>query len=171
VQNTVFPVNEPYFSGAQPAYKLFFTNVSSLAGSGNVAFRFVFKSDGNTPDIGLAIDDFEIQGPPNNVTEAGSEITEIPQVYDLLQNYPNPFNPVTKIKFQLPQESLVKLKVFDITGREVTVLVNDLRAAGYYAVDFDGSALASGVYFYRLEVSSASAPLSMTMVKKMLLIK
>jgi len=64
VQTTVFPVNEPYFSCLQSSYREYFTNVP-LAGQPNVAFRFVFKSDLNTPDIGVAIDDFQIDGPPN----------------------------------------------------------------------------------------------------------
>ncbi|MEO6694023.1 MAG: PKD domain-containing protein [Ignavibacteria bacterium] len=64
-QSTVFPVNEPYFSCAQPNYTQYFTDVP-LSGKPNVAFRFVFKTDLNTPDIGSAIDDFQVDGPPNS---------------------------------------------------------------------------------------------------------
>lgn len=60
VLSTVFPAGEPYFSGVEPNYKAYSTDVSSYAGNASVAFRFVFKSDGNTPDIGVAVDDFEI---------------------------------------------------------------------------------------------------------------
>jgi hypothetical protein len=91
--------------------------------------------------------------------------TEIPVSYSLSQNYPNPFNPVTMIKFALPKASFVKLKVYDILGREVANLVNDFKSAGTYIVDFDASALSSGVYFYRLETEKY------TDVKKMVVLK
>jgi beta-glucanase (GH16 family) len=78
----------------------------------------------------------------------------IPHEYSLEQNYPNPFNPVTGIKFELPKTSRLNLRVFDILGREVAILVNDTREAGVYEVKFDGSNLASGLYFYRLQAGS-----------------
>jgi hypothetical protein len=68
-----------------------------------------------------------------------------------LKNYPNPFNPSTIIRFELPRSSQVKLSVFDMLGREVSMLVNDKREAGIHEVQFDGSQLASGVYLYRLQ--------------------
>ena len=80
--------------------------------------------------------------------------SEMPKAFALLQNYPNPFNPSTTIKLELPKSSVVRLSVFDILGREVSVLVNERRDAGAYEVKFDGSNLASGVYFYRLQAGS-----------------
>ena len=74
-----------------------------------------------------------------------------PQQFSLGQNYPNPFNPSTTIKYELPKATRVNLSVFDILGREVSVLVNERMDAGVYEVKFDGSNLASGVYFYRLQ--------------------
>jgi hypothetical protein len=74
--------------------------------------------------------------------------------FELFDNYPNPFNPSTTIKFELPTSAHVSLTVFDILGREVSVLVNERRDAGVYEVKFDGSALASGVYFYRIQAGS-----------------
>lgn len=91
--------------------------------------------------------------------------TTIPQEFRLHQNYPNPFNPVTNISFSIPVEGLVKLKVFDITGREVAVLVNELKTPGSYNVSFNGSTLSSGVYFYRIEAGS------FVETKRMLLVK
>jgi subtilisin-like proprotein convertase family protein len=90
---------------------------------------------------------------------------EVPAKFTLGQNYPNPFNPVTNIEFSLPKGSFTKLVVYDITGREVTMLVNKQLNAGTYKVDFDASHLATGTYFYRLEAGS------FTEVKKMLLVK
>ncbi len=89
-----------------------------------------------------------------NLPSAISNITtEIPKEYNLSQNYPNPFNPVTMIKFALPKASYVKLKVYDIIGREVANLVDEQKSAGTYLVDFNASSFTSGVYFYRLEAN------------------
>jgi hypothetical protein len=74
--------------------------------------------------------------------------------FDLEQNYPNPFNPSTTIKYELPRASYVNLTVFDVLGRQVSVLVNERKAPGSYEVKFDGSGLASGVYFYRIQAGS-----------------
>jgi hypothetical protein len=77
----------------------------------------------------------------------------LPVKIALLQNYPNPFNPSTTIKYELPKATEVRLSVYDILGREVSVLVNEKKEAGVHEVKFDGSNLSSGVYFYRLSVS------------------
>jgi hypothetical protein len=79
------------------------------------------------------------------------EHASIPHETALWQNYPNPFNPSTKIKFEIPRASEVSLKVFDVLGREVTVLINERLEAGSYERTFDASGLASGVYFCRLQ--------------------
>ncbi|MBA4312239.1 MAG: hypothetical protein C0417_06385 [Chlorobiaceae bacterium] len=68
----------------------------------------------------------------------------------LYQNYPNPFNPNTTIHFELPEESHVTLKIYDMLGREVATLVNDVRKVGSYKVAFDGTKLPGGIYFYKL---------------------
>ena len=73
-----------------------------------------------------------------------------PTDYKLEQNFPNPFNPVTTIQYQLPVDSKVILKVYDILGAEVTTLVNEVQQAGYRQVRFDASTLSSGVYIYRV---------------------
>ncbi len=74
----------------------------------------------------------------------------IPREYELYQNYPNPFNPSTTIRYQVPSASNVTLKVFDLLGRELALLVNERKNPGTYEVQFDGSKLSSGVYFYRM---------------------
>lgn len=78
----------------------------------------------------------------------------IPARCELLQNYPNPFNPSTTIRYALPQRSQVTLTVFNTLGQQVITLVQDTQEAGYHDVRFDGSSLASGVYFYRLQAGS-----------------
>ncbi|MBS1519098.1 MAG: T9SS type A sorting domain-containing protein, partial [Bacteroidetes bacterium] len=74
----------------------------------------------------------------------------VPEKYDLSQNYPNPFNPVTTIGYALPSDGIVMLKVYDITGREVKTLVNEMKTAGYHKIQFNASDLPSGAYFYRI---------------------
>jgi len=74
-----------------------------------------------------------------------------PKNFDLSQNFPNPFNPTTKINYQLPKNSVVTLKIFDILGNEITSLVNEEQAAGNYQINFNGSRLSSGVYFYKIQ--------------------
>jgi hypothetical protein len=97
----------------------------------------------------------------------------IPLNYKLYENYPNPFNPSTKIKFSIPLSPLsergvggfVTLIIYDLLGREVITLVNEQLNPGTYEVTFDGSALSSGLYFYRITSGD------FTDVKKMMLIK
>jgi hypothetical protein len=90
---------------------------------------------------------------------------QIPNEYSLEQNYPNPFNPVTKINFDLPKSGFVTLKVYDILGKEVATLLNDMKNAGSYNVDFDGASFSSGMYYYKLESNGFVS------TKKMMLIK
>ena len=87
------------------------------------------------------------------VTNVASSCTGLPTAPKLEQNYPNPFNPTTVIRYQLPAVSSVRLAVYDLLGRELTVLINERKAPGSYEVKFDGAGLASGMYFYRLSVS------------------
>jgi len=90
---------------------------------------------------------------------------QIPTGFSLSQNYPNPFNPRTMINFQLPISDYVRLVVYDVLGREIATLVNEEKIPGIYSVDFNGSNLPSGTYFYRLNAGKYSE------TKKMLLLK
>lgn len=78
----------------------------------------------------------------------------LPDGFELYQNYPNPFNPSTKITYNIPSNTFVNLKVFDVLGKQVAVLINREQPAGLYEVNFDASNLSSGVYFYRLETGA-----------------
>ena len=89
----------------------------------------------------------------------------IPVKFDLSQNYPNPFNPSTTINFDLPTDGKVSVKLFDMSGKEVAVLVNEVKTAGYYSVNFNASSLSSGVYFYNITADNFTA------TKKMMLLK
>ncbi len=89
----------------------------------------------------------------------------IPTALELNQNYPNPFNPSTNISFNLPMSSKVELKVYDLLGREVRVLVNEKLSSGGYQYTFDASSLSSGVYFYQLKTEAGVLSKKMTLIK------
>jgi hypothetical protein len=102
--------------------------------------------------------------------------TEIPTTFELRQNYPNPFNPVTRIEFALPVEAQVMLRVYNLLGQEVITLLDELRPAGFFAIEWDGkttsaSAASSGIYFYRLEAHASEASREFNSLKKMILLK
>jgi Secretion system C-terminal sorting domain len=90
---------------------------------------------------------------------------QIPTTYELSQNFPNPFNPSTTINYQLPQTGHVTLKIYDILGKEIATVINEQKNPGKYAVHFDASRLASGVYIYQIRVNDYLSS------KKMMLLK
>ncbi|HKJ81731.1 MAG TPA: T9SS type A sorting domain-containing protein [Ignavibacteriaceae bacterium] len=85
--------------------------------------------------------------------------------YDLAQNYPNPFNPATVIKYQVPKDSHVSLKVYDILGREVATLIDGFKSQGRYNVTFNAGNLASGVYIYQLRADDFVANKKLILMK------
>lgn len=89
----------------------------------------------------------------------------IPEKYALYQNYPNPFNPVTNIKFDIPKASYVKINVYNVLGKEVSLLMSENKPAGRYSIDFDASSLTSGVYFYKIETGDFAETKRMVILK------
>jgi predicted acyl esterase len=122
------------------------------------AKNIIFMNPANPTYIRLPLIGFQ----PNSISTVSSEI---PQEFRLEQNYPNPFNPSTTIKFSIAASSPVKLKVYDMLGKQVAELVNANLGAGTYEYNWDASSIPSGVYFYKLEAEGFSN------VKKMLLMK
>ena len=88
-----------------------------------------------------------------------------PKEFKLEQNFPNPFNPTTTIQYQVPADSKVTLKVYDILGSEVATLVNEEQEAGYKEVQFNGNNIASGMYVYRLQAGDFVSTKKMILVK------
>jgi len=84
---------------------------------------------------------------------------------NFLSNSPNPFNPSTKINFTIPKTGLVKLKIYNIMGKEISQLINEIKTAGNYSVNFDASGLSSGTYFYKLETGDLIEVKKMTLIK------
>jgi hypothetical protein len=108
------------------------------------------QPSGKRPDIGACENP---RGEP--LTGVDERPDGLPISFTLEQNYPNPFNPNTTIRYELPHASHVRLKVYNTLGQEVATLVNEERAAGYHAVRFEGSGLASGMYIYRLHAGTS----------------
>lgn len=107
----------------------------------------------------------QIGEPKETVTDVRPIITAPPIKYKLYQNYPNPFNPTTTIKYSIPKESLVTLKIYDLLGRELETMVDKEESAGDYKVKFDADEYSSGIYFYVLHVANYIE------TKKLMLIK
>lgn len=97
--------------------------------------------------------------------EANILLNNSPLQYCLEQNYPNPFNPSTEIRYSIPYSSFISLKIYDILGKEVRTLVNEIKQPGNYIITFDANTLASGIYFYKIEANV------FTQIKKMILLR
>jgi hypothetical protein len=104
-------------------------------------------------------------GGKGSITSVEQISVSVPSQFTLLQNYPNPFNPTTVFSFYLPVSSKVKLTVYDLLGREVAKVVDEVKLPGLYKITWDASTLTSGVYFYKLEAGTFTA------VKKAILLK
>lgn len=101
----------------------------------------------------------------SQLTGIESDLNNVPSEFALSQNYPNPFNPTTNISFGLPERSNVVLKVFNMLGEEVAVLVNETLEAGTHLYNFNASKLTSGIYFYSLQTGSSIVTKKMTLLK------
>lgn len=100
-----------------------------------------------------------------------SIIIDAPERFELFQNYPNPFNAVTVVSYTLPFDSHVTLKVYDVLGREVRVLADEVQQAGYKTVSFDARQITSGMYFYRLAARRKDGKGSFGKVNKLMIVK
>jgi hypothetical protein len=98
-------------------------------------------------------------------TSVEEELPPLPNSIKLNQNYPNPFNPTTKLSFVVGHSSLVSLKVFDILGKEVATLVNEVKQPGEYEVEWNAESMPSGIYFYRISTEKTSITKKMMMVR------
>jgi len=128
-----------------------------------VAMRLDYNKLANKINLGThGRSTYQISGYLINIVNYNSEI---PEKYELSQNYPNPFNPGTRIKFAIENKELSKLEIFDMLGRKLNTLIDKVLDAGTYEVNFDGSNLSSGIYFYKLTTNQ------FTETKKMILMK
>jgi hypothetical protein len=125
-----------------------------ISGSGSCRVTASHLSTSISEDFGFTANPIGIQ-----------QISNVVKEFSLSQNYPNPFNPNTKINFSIPKSDFVSLRVYDMLGREIKVLVNGALTAGEYETDFDAKGLSSGMYYYSLRAGEYVD------VKKMVLVK
>ncbi len=132
-----------------------FVSIDTSTGIGTIIGSLGFKHI-----LGLAYEE-------TGVTDVEEETNnnKLPEDFILKQNYPNPFNPVTKIKYGIPNNSFVEIRIYNMLGSEIATLVNEDKPAGNYEAVFNASNLASGIYFYRMRADNYS------MTRKMILLK
>ena len=131
-----------------------FINLGFLNGKGNTNSPTEYKFTDlklNTGKYVYKLKQVDVNGNVNYYSLSKTVEIGVPGKYNLSQNYPNPFNPVTKIDFDLPFESRIRIVIYDMIGREIKSLVSgEMKQAGYYTVEFNASSIASGIYFYRM---------------------
>ena len=147
------------------SWKLQSFNISSyVSGSTNMLVRFRDSTDASLNYDGWYVDNIKItayQPAPLSVTENNP----VPVKFTLGQNFPNPFNPSTLINFSIPKQNFVTLKIYDLLGRELKTLVNEMKSPGEYNIEFNASDLPSGIYFYKLASGNYSDVKRMTLIK------
>ncbi len=177
--NPPIQVNNTFFAGVEwdSTINDSFAIISDSTSEGENAKRAWERwSDGTFHDMSSAWTDFDVDLWIAAVLSTSTNTEEeavLPDKYLLSQNYPNPFNPNTKIKYELPNSGYVILKVYNILGNEIATLVKGERQAGVYNVNFNAKTLASGTYFYRLQIFDSNSFLKETYseTKKLLLLK
>jgi hypothetical protein len=147
------------------------TRIGNVAGNGttNETRNYSFNERVSTGKYNYRLKQIDLNGNFAYHQLANEVEVGVPSVYAISQNYPNPFNPSTKIDFDIPYDGKVSIILYDMSGREVATLVNDVKPAGYYTQSFNASNLASGMYFYRITANGGNQNFVMT--KKMVLIK
>lgn len=141
--------------------------IAFVAGKGTTTETMVYSYSDNNLKKGnisyrLKQIDFDGSFEYSNIVELE---VGAPDKFELAQNYPNPFNPVTLIKYSLAAKSKVELKIYNILGKEVAKLVNEIQDAGSYEVRFNAANLSSGVYFYELNAGSFNSKKKMVLLK------
>ena len=130
-----------------------------------------FKDESFTGKLSYRLKQIDFDGTFEYSDVVNIDVDFTPDKYSLAQNYPNPFNPSTKIKYEIPQTSLVVLKVYDVIGNEVATLVNKEQAAGKYQVNFDAKNFSSGIYYYQIKVFTPANVENFIQTKKMILLR
>ena len=143
------------------------TTIGFVKGSGNSNSPLVYHFTDSPAKNGsyiFRLKEIDLNGTFNYSNEIEVVINNVPN-FLLLQNYPNPFNPSTTISYQLPQDGLVSIKVYDVLGKEIATLVNEVKTSGLHEVDFNASNLSSGIYLYKMTVNN------FTQTRKMIVLK
>ena len=144
------------------------TKVGNVAGNGTVSTPQEYSFTDRGLDAGkynYRLKQIDFNGNFEYYNLSSEVNVGVPTKFDLSQNYPNPFNPSTKINYDVPSDGLVSLKIFDMSGKEVASLVNEVKTAGYYTLQFNAANLPSGVYFYTLSANNFTSTKKMTLLK------
>ena len=156
-----------------------FETITQVEGRGNTSAKSYYSYQDNTVEVGQIYAYRLVDVSFNGVTtyhEIIYQEVKAPVKFALEQNYPNPFNPSTNIKYSLPVDANVELRIFNILGQEVKTLVNQISKAGFYTVEWDGKdnlnqKVASGIYIYSFHAKSVEGTQNFNQVMKMVLIK
>ncbi|MCL5027858.1 MAG: T9SS type A sorting domain-containing protein [Bacteroidetes bacterium] len=155
------------FAGNKKSKPESWTKIGFVMGSGNSNSVKEYSFKDQNPEGGnkfnYRLKQIDING--NYKYSSIATVEVLPKEFSLLQNYPNPFNPTTFIRYELPRSEFVSLKIYDVLGKEVKILINENQNAGRYEVMLNAGNLASGIYVYQIAAGK------FTSVKKMLLIK
>ncbi|HEX2788544.1 MAG TPA: M14 family zinc carboxypeptidase [Ignavibacteria bacterium] len=130
-----------------------------------IRIRFTYFTDSGLPGDGIYVDNFRVVDYRSSLVGAEQISSSVPDRFGLKQNYPNPFNPATTFEFSIAKTEFVNIKIYDISGKEISSLVNQIMNPGIYKINFDASNFASGTYFYKITAGSFSD------IKKMVLLK
>jgi len=154
---TTVPLTEPSTANLGPI-----TGTANDNSIGRVALR-----QGTTANAPIAfVDGIKVAKTWNGIISSVQNTSNnISENFTLSQNYPNPFNPSTKIDFQIPADGKVKLAIYDNSGKEIAVLTDEVKTAGYYSVNFNATDLSSGIYFYKIEYNGLNKVMKMTLLK------
>ncbi len=146
-----------------------FAKIGYQQGSGNTSTNYLFEDRNlQTGKYEYRLKQIDYNGNFEYHNLSGAVEVGVPAKFNLSQNYPNPFNPVTKIDFDIPNDTKVKITIFDLAGREVATIMNEFRTAGYYTVQYDASGISSGMYFYKIMTGGEN---KFVMTKKLVLVK
>jgi len=147
-------------------------SVISSGGEKSTNTSFILSSTVGEPFIGKAISSANQQNigfwyvyKQSTITSVEEEQELLPTEFKLEQNFPNPFNPTTTIKYAVPQKSNVLIKIYNIAGEEVSLLVNEEKDQGWYSIRFNSTSLASGIYIYRMQAGNYISTRKMMLIK------
>ena len=172
------PIGEPIYDGMQTEWVYETISLGEFVEKDSVYLKFILISDNSETYDGWYIDDIVIGNPDSSYEDTGTPVDDnkaiIPMVYKLYQNYPNPFNPETTIRYALPRDSKVSIRIYNIRGQLVRNLVDEKQKAGYYnikwfGIDDKNRQMGSGIYLYKLSIKGKSNNYSS--IKKMVLLK
>jgi len=166
--STTMEENNSGFEIERISFGTGWNKIGSVNGNGttNIPQSYSFSDNGlNSGRYNYRLKQIDYNGNYKYYNLQNEVIIGVPAKFELGQNYPNPFNPSTTINYELPITNYVSLKIYDMTGREVMQLVNEIKPTGYYTVKFNASMLSSGMYFYKIQAGDFSS------FKKMMLVK